>query len=91
MWLRPFSSFDAYSMTRRIGFARAAVSPCFGAGPPSSPSVTERGDRYYVSSICLYVDDQSHAGVLGYAVDDFEVAVELAALLTRQDVHPAVT
>ena len=36
-------------------------------------------------------DDPSHAGVFGYAVDDFEVAVELAAIVNRQDVHPAVT
>ena len=36
------------------------------------------------------VEDPSHAGVLGYDVDDFEVAVELAAIVGRQDVHPAV-
>lgn len=35
-------------------------------------------------------DDPSHAGVFGYGVDDFEVAVELAAVVRRQDVHPAV-
>ena len=38
-------------MTRHIGFAKAAVSPCFGAVPPGSPSVTERGD-HFESSIC---------------------------------------
>lgn len=37
------------------------------------------------------VDDPSHAGVFGYAVDDFEVAVELAALVSPRDVYPAVT
>ena len=36
-------------------------------------------------------DDPSHAGVSGYGVDDFEVAVELAAIVRRQDVHPAVS
>lgn len=35
--------------------------------------------------------DPSHAGVFGYAVDDFEIAVELAAIVNREDVHPAVT
>ncbi len=36
------------------------------------------------------VVDPSHAGVLGYGVDDFEVAVELAALVGRKDVYLAV-
>ena len=35
-------------------------------------------------------DDQSHAGILGYASEDLAVAIELAALVTSQDVHPAV-
>ena len=38
-----------------------------------------------------FSDDPSHSGILGYASDDLAVAVELAALLTPQDVHPAVT
>ena len=36
-------------------------------------------------------NDQSHAAVRGYGSDDLAVAVELAALVTRQDVHPAAT
>ena len=35
-------------------------------------------------------DDQSHAGVHGYAADDLAVAVELKALVDRGDIHPAV-
>ena len=36
-------------------------------------------------------NDQSHAGIRGYGSEDLAVAVELATLVTRQDVHPAVT
>ena len=36
-------------------------------------------------------NDQSHAAIRGYGSDDLAVAVELAALVTRQDVHPAAT
>ena len=36
-------------------------------------------------------NDQSHAAIRGYGSDDLSVAVELAALVTRQDVHPAAT
>ena len=36
-------------------------------------------------------DDQSHAGIHGYASDDLAVAVELTALLSKRSVHPAVT
>ena len=35
-------------------------------------------------------DDPSHSGILGYSSEDLAVAVELAALVTPQDVHPAV-
>ena len=35
-------------------------------------------------------DDESHAGILGYTSEDLAVAIELAALVTSQDVHPAV-
>ena len=35
-------------------------------------------------------DDQSHAGIFGYASEDLAVAIELTALVTSQDVHPAV-
>ena len=35
-------------------------------------------------------DDPSHAGILGYASEDLAVAIELAALVAFQDVHPAV-
>ena len=35
-------------------------------------------------------DDQSHAGIRGYGSEDLAVAVELAALVTRQDVHLAI-
>ena len=35
-------------------------------------------------------DDPSHAGILGYASEDLAVTVELAALVTSQDVHPAI-
>ena len=35
-------------------------------------------------------DDPSHAGIIGYSSEDLTVAVELAALVTSQDVYPAV-
>ena len=35
-------------------------------------------------------DDGSHAGVFGYTEDDFAVAVELKALVSYQDIHPAL-
>lgn len=35
-------------------------------------------------------DDESHAGLCGYAADDLAVAVELRALVRPEDVHPAV-
>ena len=35
-------------------------------------------------------DDQSHAGIRGYGSEDLAVAVELAALVTHRDVHPAI-
>lgn len=36
-------------------------------------------------------DDQSHAGIHGYASDDLAVAVEFTAMLSKRAVHPAVT
>ena len=36
-------------------------------------------------------DDESHAGLFGYTADDFAVALELRALVQREDVHPAVS
>ena len=36
-------------------------------------------------------NDQSHAGLLGYTSDDLAVAIELAALVTQQDIYPATT
>lgn len=50
----------------------------------------ETGPRLSIEHLPL-ADDPSHAGVFGYGVDDFEVAVELAAIVRRQDVHPAVS
>ncbi len=35
-------------------------------------------------------DDHSHAGIIGYSSNDLAIAVELVALLTKQDIHPAV-
>ena len=35
-------------------------------------------------------DDPSHSGILGYSSEDLAVAVELAALVTPQDVHLAI-
>jgi hypothetical protein len=35
-------------------------------------------------------DDPSHAGILGYSVDDFEIAVEIRALVGRVDVYLAI-
>ena len=35
-------------------------------------------------------DDESHSGILGYDSHDLAVAVELRALVSHQDVHPAV-
>ena len=36
-------------------------------------------------------DDQSHAGIRGYTSDDLAVAVELANLVTLENVHASVT
>ena len=36
-------------------------------------------------------DDESHSGVFGYTADDFAVAVEIAALVEPESVHPAAT
>ena len=36
-------------------------------------------------------DDESHSGVFGYSEDDFAVAVELRALVHRNEVYPATT
>ena len=36
-------------------------------------------------------DDQSHAGIRGYTSDDLAIAVELANLVTRENVHASVT
>ena len=35
------------------------------------------------------VDDESHAGIFGYTVDDFEIAVEIRALVGLEDTLPA--
>lgn len=35
-------------------------------------------------------DDESHAGIIGYTVDDFEIAVEIRALVGLEDTFPAV-
>ena len=35
-------------------------------------------------------DDESHSGIIGYNTDDLAVAVELKALVTSLDVHPAI-
>ncbi len=35
-------------------------------------------------------DDESHAGIFGYAADDLAVAVELRARVRREQVYPAV-
>ena len=35
-------------------------------------------------------NDRSHAGIFGYTANDLVVAIELKALVTSQDVHPAV-
>ena len=35
-------------------------------------------------------DDESHAGLFGYAADDLAVAVELRASIRPEHVHPAV-
>ena len=61
----------------RCGAARLAVGD--GTGPLLS-----------IDHLPL-ADDPSHAGVFGYGVDDFEVAVELAAIVRRRDMHLAVT
>lgn len=34
-------------------------------------------------------NDPSHASLSGYTIDDFDVAVELKALVSHHDVHPA--
>ena len=36
-------------------------------------------------------DDESHGGVFGYSADDFAVAVEIAASVHPECVHPATT
>ena len=35
------------------------------------------------------VDDESHSGIFGYTADDLAVAVEIAALVQPECVHPA--
>lgn len=35
-------------------------------------------------------NDRSHAGIFGYTANDLVVAMELKALVTSQNVHPAV-
>ena len=66
---------------------RFAVFPC-GAAKIAVGDGTGRPVR--IEHLPL-AEDPSHAGVFGYASDDFEVAVELAALIGRRDVYPAVT
>ena len=35
-------------------------------------------------------DDKSHSGIIGFNSDDLAVAVEIKALVTSLDVHPAI-
>ncbi len=35
-------------------------------------------------------DDPSHAAITGFPVDDLAVAVELTALVTQEDIYPAI-
>ena len=53
-------------------------------------AVREGVDRSLRINHLPLVDDESHSGILGYTSQDLAVAVELRALVTRQDVHAAV-
>lgn len=53
-------------------------------------AVHEAGGRTLNIDHLPLSDDPSHAGIIGYSSEDLTVAVELAALVTSQDVYPAV-
>ena len=57
----------------------AAEKEAVIAGGGSSPEVFSSPHK----------DDPSHVSVSGYTIDDFDVAMELKALVSQQDVHPA--
>lgn len=59
----------------------AAAKEAVIAGGGSSPDVFSSP----------HSNDPSHASISGYTIDDFDVAVELKALVSHQDVHPART
>lgn len=60
-------------------FGVAAAKEAVIAGGGSSPDVFSSPHR----------NDPSHASSSGYMTDDYEVAVELKALVSQQDVHSA--
>ena len=53
-------------------------------------AVHEGADKSLFINHLPFNDDESHAGIIGYKADDLAVAVELKALVTSLDVHPAV-
>ena len=86
---RRFSSFEAHSVTRSTGFAQGGRFAVFRCGAARLAVGDGTGRSLRIEHLPL-AHDPSHAGVFGYAVDDFEIAVELAASVGREDVHPAV-
>ena len=53
-------------------------------------AVHEGRDKSLIINHLPVYDDKSHSGIIGYNADDLAVAVELNALVTSLDVHPAI-
>ena len=81
--VRAVFSEKGYRVARNGRFAALNVGAVKGAVP------TDIGITLSINHI-PFDDDQSHVGILGYTSNDLAVAVELVALLTQQDIHPAV-
>ena len=73
-----------YSIRRNGKFVVAGVGAAIAA-------VTETVGRNGRAEHLPLEDDKSHAGLFGYTADDLAVAVELRALIQREDVHPALS
>ena len=72
-----------YRVSRNGKFAVVNVGAALTA---AAEAIGQRGRVEHVP----LEDDESHAGLFGYAADDLAVAVELRALIRPEHVHPAV-